>query len=92
MHNFRSITGKSRSSYHKVNGDISICNSKSQPLGNCSFANTCLTQKNRVVLRPSAYYLNYSFNLVFTANNRINETSTSLCGQIQTKLIQCTLI
>lgn len=73
--------------YHKINGDIAICNSKSQSLSYCSFANSCLTQKNRVVLRPSAYYLNHPFDLLFTTNNRIDETSTSLCGQIQTKLI-----
>lgn len=76
-----------RQAYHKINGDIAICNSKSQSLSNCSFANSCLTQKNRIVLGPSAYYLNHSFNLLFTANNRIDETSTSLCGQVKTKLI-----
>ena len=73
--------------YHKINGDIAICNSKSKSLSNCSFANSCLTQENRIVLRPSAYYLNHSLNLLFTTNNRIDETSTSLCGQIQTKLV-----
>jgi hypothetical protein len=68
--------------YHEVNGDIAICNPKSKPFGDCSFTNTCLSQEDGIVLCAPAYYLNYSFDLLLAANNRIDKPSAGLRGQI----------
>lgn len=68
--------------YHEENGDISICNPKSQPFGDRGFTNTSLTQKDGIVLCSPAYYLNHPFDLLLAANNGVNKPSTGLCGQI----------